>query len=302
MDSDKNYYEILGVSQDATPDKISEAHKTLALKYHPDKNPDPNATTKFQEIQNAFDTLNDPVARSLYDSKLRQSAPQPSTSFAAPQPSSAQPQFTRFNFYDREPKWDGNRLRRLRTHISEVGEQVNRLRKGDSTGLDVLEAIGKLQREAEQFEQKLKPLNELSSKQHEAFRNEAKELRDRAKELIPEAIRFNIDSTRTELDGFEQRIRGRGTVKRFFSALLHPNGHVGPSALSEPRRQFEEVEKLFGDYPLVQLRDRLRTIREKLKAGQTAGETAGRRPARETADNLRGRDVPRGRSTHSRAV
>jgi DnaJ-class molecular chaperone len=62
-----DYYEILGVSKDANETDIKKAYRTLSLEFHPDRNPDPNATTKFQEISEAYETLSDPAKKQEYD-------------------------------------------------------------------------------------------------------------------------------------------------------------------------------------------------------------------------------------------
>jgi len=58
-------YEILGVETTATEEEIKRAYKVLALKYHPDKNP--NAGDKFKEISGAYDVLSDPQKKKIYD-------------------------------------------------------------------------------------------------------------------------------------------------------------------------------------------------------------------------------------------
>lgn len=61
-------YEILGISRDATEKEIQRAFRKLALKFHPDKNPDdPKATEKFKEVSEAFEILSDPEKRKAYD-------------------------------------------------------------------------------------------------------------------------------------------------------------------------------------------------------------------------------------------
>ncbi len=65
---DKSYYDILGVSKDATQDEIKSAYKKLAFKYHPDHNPGDNAAAeKFKEINEAYQVLGDADKRAAYD-------------------------------------------------------------------------------------------------------------------------------------------------------------------------------------------------------------------------------------------
>ena len=64
----RDYYKILGVNKSATTDEIKKAFRKLAVKYHPDKNPnDKSAEEKFKEINEANEVLGDPEKRKKYD-------------------------------------------------------------------------------------------------------------------------------------------------------------------------------------------------------------------------------------------
>ena len=67
MATKRDYYEVLGVSKDASQEEIKKAYRSLAKKYHPDVSSDPNATEKFAEIQGAYDCLSDPEKKANYD-------------------------------------------------------------------------------------------------------------------------------------------------------------------------------------------------------------------------------------------
>ena len=71
MADKKNYYEILGVEKNATPEQIKSAYRKLAMKYHPDRNQgDEAAAEKFKEINEAHETLSDDQTRAAYDYEL----------------------------------------------------------------------------------------------------------------------------------------------------------------------------------------------------------------------------------------
>jgi DnaJ-class molecular chaperone len=67
MSSNKCYYEVLGVSKDASDSDIKKAYRSLSLKYHPDRNQSADATTKFQEINQAYEIIGDSAKRREYD-------------------------------------------------------------------------------------------------------------------------------------------------------------------------------------------------------------------------------------------
>mgnify|MGYP001221960234 CR=1 FL=1 len=66
--ADKDYYDILGVRQDASESELKQSYRKLAMKYHPDRNKgDKNAEKKFKEISEAYEVLKDPQKKSAYD-------------------------------------------------------------------------------------------------------------------------------------------------------------------------------------------------------------------------------------------
>jgi molecular chaperone DnaJ len=68
MATQKDYYDILGLSRDASQDEIKKAYRKMAIKYHPDKNPgDKEAETKFKEAAEAYEVLGNPEKRKRYD-------------------------------------------------------------------------------------------------------------------------------------------------------------------------------------------------------------------------------------------
>ncbi len=68
MSTKRDYYEILNVSRNATDNELKAAYRQLALKYHPDRNPDDkSAEENFKEAAEAYAVLRDAQKRSLYD-------------------------------------------------------------------------------------------------------------------------------------------------------------------------------------------------------------------------------------------
>ncbi|MCP5230092.1 molecular chaperone DnaJ [Accumulibacter sp.] len=64
----RDFYEILGVNRDASDEEIKKAYRKLAMKHHPDRNPDnPNAEGHFKEAKEAYEILADPQQRAAYD-------------------------------------------------------------------------------------------------------------------------------------------------------------------------------------------------------------------------------------------
>lgn len=77
----KDYYNVLHLSSTASSEEIKKAYRKLALQFHPDKNPSPQAKAVFQEINEAYDVLSDPIKKNNYDFRLNQSF-QPKTTYS----------------------------------------------------------------------------------------------------------------------------------------------------------------------------------------------------------------------------
>ena len=67
MANKRDYYEVLELSKDATEQDIKKAFRRLAMKYHPDRNKEPDAEEKFKEINEAYAVLSDKEKRATYD-------------------------------------------------------------------------------------------------------------------------------------------------------------------------------------------------------------------------------------------
>ena len=71
----KDYYQILGVTRKADIEEIKKAFRKLAIAYHPDRNPSKEAESFIKEIIEAYEVLEDPASRMLYDSLLSSHVP-----------------------------------------------------------------------------------------------------------------------------------------------------------------------------------------------------------------------------------
>src|SRR5215211_2736267 len=62
-----DYYAVLGLDRNASPEDVKRAFRRLAMQYHPDRNKEPEAEQKFKEINQAYEILSDPDKRAAYD-------------------------------------------------------------------------------------------------------------------------------------------------------------------------------------------------------------------------------------------
>lgn len=91
----KDFYEILGVSKNASEAEIKRAYRKLALQWHPDRNKSPEANDKFKEINKAYEVLADSKKKEVYD-QYGEAAFKPGAGFGAEGPFGAQTQSGRY--------------------------------------------------------------------------------------------------------------------------------------------------------------------------------------------------------------
>ncbi|MBF6600411.1 MAG: molecular chaperone DnaJ [Dehalococcoidia bacterium] len=66
-DRKQDYYDVLGVARNASPEELKKAFRRLAMRYHPDRNAEAGAEARFKEVNEAYEVLSDPERRAMYD-------------------------------------------------------------------------------------------------------------------------------------------------------------------------------------------------------------------------------------------
>lgn len=98
-----NYYEVMGVAEDASADEIKKAYRRLARKYHPDVSSEADAEQKFKDVGEAYEVLKDPDKRSEYDT-LRKYGAFDGGSFTPPPDWESSAGFARGGYTNIDPK------------------------------------------------------------------------------------------------------------------------------------------------------------------------------------------------------
>jgi molecular chaperone DnaJ len=114
----RDLYKVLGISQDADPDKIKSAYRKAAKRYHPDISP--GTSKKFREVREAYDILSDPQKRSVYDGENLKRPSTRISPFEPPLVSRGPSDFFEHFFFGFQDRWGG--------HAPEV--LGNRMRSG----------------------------------------------------------------------------------------------------------------------------------------------------------------------------
>ena len=94
MDTEHNYYSVLGIKRNASQDEIKRAYRKAVFRYHPDRNPgDTEAAGKFKQVLDAYEVLSDALRRTNYDQVTRSAQKENDAEFEESPAEEQAPQF-----------------------------------------------------------------------------------------------------------------------------------------------------------------------------------------------------------------
>lgn len=156
----RTYYQVLGVSRDATPEEITNAKNALAKVYHPDANihKDIDTTARMQEILEAYRILSNPDKRKKYDKELGGGVARVFRTFKVGEPDEEElPAETFVNYW--------NASARLQEIVSQSARILERESKRESLTLKIMKKFGKADRVHKELETELNALSLQALKQ-----------------------------------------------------------------------------------------------------------------------------------------
>jgi curved DNA-binding protein CbpA len=222
MSSDKTYYEVMGIDPTADEATIKKAYHHLALKCHPDKNPnDPYATANFQNILRAYGTLSNGSQRAAYDEQLRAE------------------QRRREHFFKNSSTYFGQSASR-----SKSGRQENqrpntstntRPRSESDDGPDSMQSVRLLQERLIQHNEVMKIAESLITREYEHWIETLMNDRQLTQESYERGVNTLAKATKNLEDAFEN-------WKKTFARIKCALANLEYSGILEPGLRFEFLD------------------------------------------------------------